>query len=154
MVLLGNTLRHFVFWYGQITGERPNKLLVGESKIPPCPALIVQELAADLSIEAWDLGGPPPPQFEPPDIGWDGQTATRRVLPAMRSQTPPEPKGDTDTIGTSERYYCTGGCGRSWEWNEVPHWSRQKKRKPWCNECGADAQGWWNAKDTANQTAT
>merc|ERR1719323_2662071 len=40
---------------------------------------------------------------------------------------------------------CTGFCGRSWvRWEDVPHWSKSRRRKPWCSDCGSDAPGPWN----------
>ena len=155
---------------------------VGGAKIPPFPTSILQELAADFSIEEWEFAAPSPPPFDPPIIAWDGQKATPVPdvlevspageknpwgLPVTRSQPPPEPPAPAnDSMSTSaalpvvpstcqvvevsvcadEIYHCTGRCGRAWTLvDEVPFWSRsKKKRKPWCNVCGADQAGWWN----------
>lgn len=41
--------------------------------------------------------------------------------------------------------YCTGQCGKRWScWQDVPHWSKSRPRKPWCQECGQDKPGPWN----------
>lgn len=40
---------------------------------------------------------------------------------------------------------CTGMCGRTWDrWEDVPYWSKNRPRKPWCNQCGNDVPGPWN----------
>lgn len=51
-----------------------------------------------------------------------------------------------DAFGSStDMLSCTGLCGKAWlRWEDVPYWSKSRRRKPWCLECGNDRPGPWN----------
>lgn len=64
------------------------------------------------------------------------------LLPTQASQLQLVPIGHAMAMA---KYSCTGGCRRSWNtWEEVPYWSKNRPRKPWCDECGKEVPGPWN----------
>merc|ERR1712129_1923 len=63
--------------------------------------------------------------------------------------TPPRtawgPLQRPQALDAQKVYYCTGGlCRKTWtRWEDVPHWSKNRPAKPWCNDCGRDMPGPW-----------
>lgn len=80
------------------------------------------------------LTGPHVPQAVP------GQSQLQIVPMGFRSPH------EMSRGGTGEDVYaCTGNCGRSWvAYDDVPYWSKNKPRKPWCMDCGSEVPGPWN----------